>query len=230
MSQGNKGPPEQKGYLIFVIVRKIIVYLFCAAIIIAALLFASSKTPNKTLFGYRYYTVITPSMTPAYCVGDMVLVKVVPADQIEVGDVITFNPSSDSNAYLTHRVTQKLPDYQNTGVTCFRTKGDANDTEDSFRVDESRVIGKVTLRVPKLGYVIRFVQLRWYYILPLAVMLWLSLHLMKQYFKPQQEETPDQPDAPADDSAAVASPSEESAPKDQKRSLTYEEHEEQQKE
>lgn len=230
MNQENKAPPGKRGYLAFVIIRKIIVYLFSAAVIIAAVLFASSKTPNKSLFGYRYYTVITPSMTPAYCVGDMVLVKLVSADQIAVGDVITFNPSSDSNAYLTHRVTQKLPDYQNTGVTCFKTKGDANDTEDSFRVDEQRVIGKVTMKIPKLGYVVRFVQLRWYFILPLAVMLWLSLHLMKQYFTPQQEDKPDSPDEGADDSAAAASPSEESATQDQKRSMTYEEHQEQQEE
>ena len=196
MNKGNKGPPEKSGYLVYVIVRKIFVYLFCICIVVGAFLFASSKTPNKSLFGYRYYTVITPSMTPAYNVGDLVLVKLESADHISVGDVITFNPSSNSEAYLTHRVTQKLPNYQNTGITCFRTKGDANDTEDSFLIDEDRVIGKVTLRIPKLGYIIRFIQLRWYFILPVAVMLWLSLHLLKRYFSPQQEE---------EDSVAAAS-------------------------
>lgn len=189
MNKENKGPPEKKGYAVYVIFRKIIVYLFCVGIVIASFLFASSKTPNKSLFGYRYYTVITPSMTPAYNVGDMVFVKIEKADSINVGDVITFNPSSGSDAYLTHRVTQKLTDYQGTGITCFRTKGDANDSEDSFLVDENRVIGKVKLRVPKLGYVVRFIQLRWYFIIPLAVMLWLSLRLMKLYFSPKDDST-----------------------------------------
>lgn len=189
MNKENKGPPEKKGYAVYVIFRKIIVYLFCVGIVIASFLFASSKTPNKSLFGYRYYTVITPSMTPAYNVGDMVFVKIEKADGINVGDVITFNPSSGSDAYLTHRVTQKLTDYQGTGITCFRTKGDANDSEDSFLVDENRVIGKVKLRVPKLGYVVRFIQLRWYFIIPLAVMLWLSLRLMKLYFSPKDDST-----------------------------------------
>ncbi|HBB71075.1 MAG TPA: signal peptidase I [Ruminococcus sp.] len=189
MNKENKGPPEKKGYAVYVIFRKIIVYLFCVGIVIASFLFASSKTPNKSLFGYRYYTVITPSMTPAYNVGDMVFVKIEKADGINVGDVITFNPSSGSDAYLTHRVTQKLTDYQGTGITCFRTKGDANDSEDSFLVDEDRVIGKVKLRVPKLGYVVRFIQLRWYFIIPLAVMLWLSLRLMKLYFSPKDDST-----------------------------------------
>ncbi len=188
MNKENKGPPEKRGYAVYVIARKILVYLFCIFIVVGAFLFASSKTPDKSLFGYRYYTVITPSMTPVYNVGDLVLVKIESADHINVGDVITFNPSSDSEAYLTHRVTQKLPDYQNTGITCFRTKGDANDTEDSFLVDEDRVIGRVTLKIPKVGYVIRFIQLRWYFVLPVAVMLWLSLQLLKMYFSPQQQE------------------------------------------
>lgn len=188
MSRINKGPPEKKGYLAYAIVRKIILYLFCAGIIIAAILFAVSKTSKKSIFGYRYYTVKTPSMEPKYNVGDLVFVKVEGADKIEVGDVITFNPSSGSEAYLTHRVTQKMSDYQNTGVTCFRTKGDANDSEDSFLVDEDRVIGAVKFRIPKLGYIIRFIQLRWYFILPLALMLWMSLRLMKMYFSSQDED------------------------------------------
>lgn len=191
MNRTNKSPPEKKGYAAFIVIRKIIVYLFCICIIIAAFLFAANQTPNKSLFGYRYYTVITPSMTPTYRVGDLVFVKIESADNIQVGDVITFNPSSESDAYLTHRVTEKLPDYQNTGVTCFRTKGDANDSEDSFLVDEDRVIGTVKFKIPKLGYIIRFVQLRWYFILPLAVMLWISLRLMRIYFSDQHEEETD---------------------------------------
>ncbi len=125
------------GYRVFRIIRSIFIYVLAAAIIIAALLFASSTTPDKSLFGYRYYTVLTPSMEPTYHVGDMVFVKIEKADVINVGDVITFNPSSDGDAYLTHRVTEKLPDYQGSGVTCFRTKGDANDSEDSFLIDEA---------------------------------------------------------------------------------------------
>ncbi len=124
------------------IIRTIFIYLLSACIIIAAILFATDKSPQKSLFGYRYYTVLTPSMEPELSVGDMVIVKLANADEIAEGDVITFNPSSETDAYLTHRVTQLFPDYQGTGVTCFKTKGDANETEDSFLVDSSRLIGK----------------------------------------------------------------------------------------
>ena len=170
------------------------VYLLAAAIIAAAAFFAADRSPDKSLFGYRYYVVLTDSMAPAFRSGDMVLVRRCGADAIKTGDIITFNPSSGSDAYLTHRVTEKLPDYQGTGVTCFRTKGDANDTEDSFLIDETRVIGVVKVSVPKLGMIIRFVQLRWYYIVPLVILLFVFFGLMRRYFEMKsenQEETTD---------------------------------------
>lgn len=123
-------------------------------------------------------------MQPAYNVGDMVFVKIEKADNINVGDVITFNPSSDGGAYLTHRVSKKLTDYQGTGLTCFRTKGDADDSEDSFLIDESRVIGKVTFHLAKLGFVVRFIQLRWYFVVPIILLLLIALRLFKMYFTP----------------------------------------------
>lgn len=170
------------GYRIFSVVRTVLVYLLALAIITAAAFFAADRSPDKSLFGFRYYTVLTDSMVPAFRSGDMVFVKITGADKIENGDIITFNPSSDSEAYLTHRVVEKLPDYQGTGVTCFKTKGDANDAEDSFLIDEERVIGTVQFHLPRLGFILRFVQLRWYFIAPLLVLLFVFMELLKRYF------------------------------------------------
>lgn len=183
-----KRTQTSKGYRVFSVVRSVMVYLFAICIIIGALMFASSKNPNKSLFGFRYYTVLTPSMEPKYSEGDMVFVKQCGAGSIDVGDVITFNPSSSSDAYLTHRVTQKIEDYQGTGVTCFRTKGDANDSEDSFLIDEDRVIGVVKFHVPHLGHIVRFIQLRWYFIIPLIVLIAVFSHLMQLYFTRSEDE------------------------------------------
>lgn len=140
------------------------------------------------MFGYRYYTVLTPSMEPELSVGDVVIVKLSNADEIAVGDIITFNPSSETETYLTHRVTQVLADYQGTGITCFKTKGDANDAEDSFLIDSGRLIGKVTFHIPVLGYIIRFVQLRWYFVIPLVIMIFVFFELMKIYLSSNKEE------------------------------------------
>lgn len=162
--------------------RTLFVYLFAIAIIAGAVLFASDTTPDKSLFGFRYYIVLTDSMVPEFASGDMVFVKLQNADSIAVGDVITFNPSSDSDAYLTHRVTEKIENYEGTGVTCFRTKGDANDSEDTFLIDEGRVIGTVRFHVPKLGMIVRFVQLRWYFVAPIIILIFVFFALMRRYF------------------------------------------------
>lgn len=175
------------GFRTFSIMRKIFIYLLSFFIIIAAILFAADKSPNKSLFGYRHYTVLTDSMEPEFSSGDMVFVKVSGAGSIKEGDIITFNVSSGSDAYLTHRVTQRLENYKGTGVTCFRTKGDANNSEDSFVVDESRVIGKVRFHVPKLGFIVRFVQLKWYFILPIIILLIVFFKLMIYYFSLRDE-------------------------------------------
>lgn len=172
------------GYRVFRLVKKLFVYLFAVCIIAAAIMFATSHSPNKSFFGFRYYTVLTPSMSPTYKTGDMVFVKLENANDINVGDVITFNPSSNSDAYLTHRVTEKLVDYEGTGATCFRTKGDANASEDTMLIDQDRVIGSVKFSIPKLGYIVRFIQLRWYFVAALIVLLWIFFRLLNKYLAP----------------------------------------------
>ena len=176
------GSNISKGFRVFSVVRMVFIYCLSIFIVIAAVLFAASKSPNKSMFGFRYYTVLTDSMVPEFSSGDMVFVKVSGAKGIKTGDVITFNPSSGSDAYLTHRVTEKITNYQGTGVTCFRTKGDANNADDSFLIDESRVIGKVQFHLPKMGVIVRFFQLRWYFILPLIALMIVFFKMMKYYF------------------------------------------------
>ncbi len=145
-----------------------------------------NRSTDKSLFGYRYYTVLTPSMEPELSVGDMVFVHVVDAATINVGDIITFNPSSDSDAYLTHRVTQIVADGD---TLSFRTKGDANETEDSFLIDESRVIGTVSFDVPYAGYIVRFVQIRWYFVVAFVVLVIIFFMLLGRYLKSGQGTT-----------------------------------------
>ncbi len=170
------------GARIFDIAFSVFIYLLAAAILVGAILFSFNTSADKAIFGYRYYTVLTGSMSPTYNVGDMIFVQLKGPENINVGDVITFNPSQDSDAYLTHRVTEKLVDYQGTGVTCFKTQGDANNSEDSFLIDSSRVIGTVNFGIPWLGYVVRFVQLRWYIVLPIVIMVAVFFYLLKRYF------------------------------------------------
>lgn len=167
----------------FDILFTVFTYLLSACILIGAIFFAFSASPTKSIFGYRYYTVLTGSMSPTYDVGDIIFVQLKNPEDINEGDIITFNPSRNGDAYLTHRVVEKFENYQGTGVTCFRTKGDANDSEDSFLIEGERVIGTVNFGIPKIGYVIRFIQLRWYYVVPIVLMIVGFLYLLKRYFQ-----------------------------------------------
>lgn len=168
--------------------------MLSACIIIGAIFFAFNASPTKSVFGYRYYTVLTGSMSPTYNVGDIIFVQIKAPESINEGDVITFNPSRDSDAYLTHRVVEKIENYEGSGVTCFRTKGDANDSEDSFLIEGERVIGTVNFGIPYLGYVIRFIQLKWYFVVPIVIMIAVFLYLLKRYFRMGNETQTEQSD------------------------------------
>lgn len=162
------------------IITDILFYLLIIGILVAAVMFASSRTHGKSIFGYRYYDILTGSMEPSFSVGDLIFVKVTDPQDIQVGDPVTFNPGSTDDSYLTHRVTQKIENYQGSGAICFKTKGDANDTEDPFVIDGSRMIGVVKLRIPFVGYVVQFVQSHYILIIVLIVLFSVFFTLLKK--------------------------------------------------
>ncbi|WP_435358162.1 signal peptidase I [Haloarchaeobius sp. DFWS5] len=99
------------------------------------------------------YVVLTGSMEPAISPGDVVVVTAVDADAVGVGDVIIYNRERQS-VPTTHRVIEVVE--TETGERAFRTKGDANEDPDSGMVTEAALIGKITLTLPYIGYVIEF--------------------------------------------------------------------------
>jgi signal peptidase len=162
------------------LISDILFYLLLVAILAGAVMFASSKAPGKSLFGYRYYDVLTGSMEPTYHVGDLIFVRVTDASGINVGDPVTFNPGATDDSYLTHRVVEKIEDYQGTGVTCFRTRGDANETDDPFVIDASRMIGVVKLRIPVIGYVVKFVQVHYIMVIIFIILFSVFFTLLRK--------------------------------------------------
>lgn len=96
--------------------------------------------------GYKPYNIQTASMTPKYPVGSMIYVKKAALEDLEVGDVVTYQTSSEGGWVVTHRLTQIDKE---TGVLV--TKGDANNTEDGS-ISYTSVIGKATdFAIPFLG-------------------------------------------------------------------------------
>lgn len=106
---------------------------------------------NTTLFGrYRSYLVLSGSMEPTIRINDIIVVGQRP--QYFPLDVITF---TNDNHLITHRVVESLPQ---SGSHHYLTKGDANRSQDEGQVDQSAVIGKVVLVIPRLGHFVSFAQ------------------------------------------------------------------------
>jgi signal peptidase len=113
----------------------------------AAALLAGVVVPR--LAGATPLTVTTGSMEPAVPKGALAVVR--PAEQIGLGDVITFQLESGKPETATHRVVGV--GITGDGEPAFATKGDANQVADLALVRAEQVKGKLWYAVPWLGYV-----------------------------------------------------------------------------
>ncbi|MDV8002472.1 signal peptidase I [Rhodococcus sp. IEGM 1408] len=101
--------------------------------------------------GAQPYTVLTGSMEPSIAPGALVVVRQVPAEELNAGDVITFQPYSGNPAVVTHRITGIYQDMS--GQTRIYTQGDANNTPDDWALVPEQVRGTLWYSVPQLGRV-----------------------------------------------------------------------------
>ena len=120
------------------------VLLSLALVVLAVLL-----TPLPELFGWQLFAVQSGSMEPAIPVGSIIAVQPVPAATLKVGDVITFADRNRPELRVTHRIVSlETREGQQVAIT----KGDANNTTDSWNVPLQSAIGRVALHVPLAGY------------------------------------------------------------------------------
>lgn len=103
------------------------------------------------LVGGAPLSVLTGSMRPTLPPGTLVIVRPVPVEKIEVGDVITLQIESGNPTVAAHRVVAR--NVESTGDVSFTTQGDANNTPDPEPVQPVQIRGKVWYAVPYLGWV-----------------------------------------------------------------------------
>ncbi|RLF66993.1 MAG: signal peptidase I [Thermoplasmata archaeon] len=87
--------------------------------------------------------VLTGSMEPTLKVGDIVILRKVTRDEIQIGDIIAYRLHGN---VVIHRVVNI------TGETIV-TKGDANAAPDPWEVSFKDVIGAPGIRIPYLGWI-----------------------------------------------------------------------------
>jgi signal peptidase len=100
------------------------------------------------LFPFHPSLIASGSMRPSLDVGDIGIIAEVPADTIEIGDIIKYR--SEGGISIIHRVI----DIQVTETTRhFITKGDANDSPDTEPVIPENVEGRLVFTIPKVGWI-----------------------------------------------------------------------------
>lgn len=122
--------------------RKLIIYTFITIALFVIV------TLTSGLFTYQALTIGSGSMSPKIEKGDIVILKKVKKSELKTinkGDVLVYN---HDDKIIVHRVVEIL---NANGQTSFITKGDNNDTKDSWVIKEDEVIGTVKLKIKYLG-------------------------------------------------------------------------------
>lgn len=122
--------------------RKLIIYTFITIALFVIV------TLTSGLFTYQALTIGSGSMSPKIEKGDIVILKKVKKSELKTinkGDVLVYN---HDDKIIVHRVVEIL---NANGQTSFITKGDNNDTKDSWVIKEDEVIGIVKLKIKYLG-------------------------------------------------------------------------------
>ena len=119
-----------------------------AAGMIVALVLAAAV---PVAFGGRSFSVMSGSMEPSISTGDLVVTTPIGPDEAASGDVVTFTDPEHEGRLLTHRVASSEPRGDS---YAFVTKGDANETAERWSIPADGRLGRVSLRLPKVGYVL----------------------------------------------------------------------------
>ena len=155
--------------------------LLIFALFITIAVFSAEKNNGvSNLFGFMPMSVESPSMSPTFEMGDLIIVKEVDdLYKLKKGDVITFYTIIEGKRRLnTHRIIE----VNEVGSSIsFTTKGDANQIEDSLQVYSSDIVGIWTgTRLKSCGKAIDYLKTKKGFficiIVPMAIFFLVELY------------------------------------------------------
>jgi signal peptidase len=118
--------------------------LLLLVVTVAALVLAANLLPG---LGHELVIIRGGSMSPAIPLGALVDETVVPLDQIQIGDVVSY--TEPNNVVVTHRVVGIMT--ESDGLY-FQVQGDANNGPDPDLVPGTAITGVVARSAPFLGF------------------------------------------------------------------------------
>jgi len=133
--------------------KKAIGTLANLALVIAVLLLVAVLLAPP-LLGLAFEPILGGSMEPTIKTGALIAMEKTAPEEILVGDIIGFRVEG-MDTPVCHRVIELVDTEEGAG---FRTKGDANESPDTWIVKPENLIGRVVLDLAWLGYVAKFIK------------------------------------------------------------------------
>lgn len=187
---------EKKSFAhnIFTIIGTILCVILVPILIINITLIAKSfinKDEVPSVGGVLPLIVLTDSMYPKIESGDLIICNTAKAEDIRVGDVISFfDPAGNGTSIVTHRVVEILT---TDGSISFRTRGDNNNTDDKDLVPGDKLVGIYKSRIAGAGNVAMFMQsttgLVVCVLLPIILLVGYDLIRRRAYDKSKKKDT-----------------------------------------
>ena len=133
--------------------------------------------------GATSMVVRSGSMTPAIRTGDVVVVRPIAPTEAAIGDIVTFKDPDGSGRLLVHRVRAIS---RSGGEVAVSTQGDANTTQEHWKVAADGTIGTVVYRIPLLGFATGWINAPVGHLLLLVVpALLLAISLLARIWRPR---------------------------------------------
>ena len=157
-------------------------------LVVLVLVIFQKITKNKITIGNVYiFQVVSGSMVPDYKLGDIIVVKKVNPESLEIGDDVTYlGKSSNLNGLtITHRIVQKE---DKDGKYHFITKGIANEAQDP-EINEDDIYGKVIYNTIVFSFVGRLMtNAAAYYLLFITVGAVFAYDIITSFVLKEDEE------------------------------------------
>ena len=188
---------EQKAPLmhkVWTVIGTILCVILTPVLIINCTLIIKSLGNSKEVpkvAGYCPRIVLTDSMYPVIQSGDLIICQTIDAEDVEVNDVIAFfDPAGSGMSVVTHRVLEVV---EEGNLISFRTKGDANNTEDPNLVPGENLVGIYKSRIPSAGNIAMFMQttqgLIICVVVPIIAFILYDVIRRRMYDKKKQDDT-----------------------------------------
>lgn len=170
--------------IVFKITRALL-YVF-VGLLLFVLIVQKVTNNNLSIGGVRIFMIVSESMKDEYEIGDILVSKKVPVEEINIGDNVTYRGEKMQlkDLIITHKVVEKR---QMGDETYFVTRGLANNVSDpEIRYDQ--IYGKVIYKTIFLSSIAKLMsnQLT-YYVLFTLVALIISIEIVSAIFMKDDE-------------------------------------------